>query len=611
MNTGSHALDLTPSAHTPMKSQSSLCNHTHQRPTLNTRSDSSGSQDGGNAWSRRKTRLNLDEIENGSEDQSSSLAAKSTWKSNLLPRPPLRKPPSPKVKDTSAQPVFRTISFIEPSNSVSHTSSPVTIQLPSSMVAGHSPEPVDAQRPLESNNTPQKAQQERHCSDDGRPQSTLQTFSSRLSSLVGTSNDAPILFTRKISWTAGVESAKRVGSSAGSSIQGIRKAATNSSRDTASSAASSFGRWLGKGLPDLRLIKFAKERRDSMMRKRPKTQNIAVTPRMSSFYPEYEPHILRLPDEHTSSPFAEIIPTNTKKPSSRPERPRLFRSFGRYSSRDSLHSGTETPQDDHLLATTPPIACSPQGLPSPKQRPFFKRKKSSERISLARMEGAQLARSRRKGFSSDNSDTQSPTPSSIKESWLKTRPTPLSRFHSSAQSSAYSPNDTSDMAMNMYATVQSPSKVHQATNPHEHLPSEARRVNTPPQLKTGKVNKLTGYFWDMVSSEGIDFIPGNEYNAPSLMPRISSVSGSGIGHDVIIAEKDWYRARIDRIMDDESPSLDEQEDLEWDIPEHLPNSPLCPLNPKHRGGGKGICVYHGRGPTASGKPRRGDVDVWT
>lgn len=29
-------------------------------------------------------------------------------------------------------------------------------------------------------------------------------------------------------------------------------------------------------------------------------------------------------------------------------------------------------------------------------------------------------------------------------------------------------------------------------------------------------------------------------------------------------------------------------------PEHLPSSPLCPKNPKHRSGGNGICPFHGR-----------------
>lgn len=39
--------------------------------------------------------------------------------------------------------------------------------------------------------------------------------------------------------------------------------------------------------------------------------------------------------------------------------------------------------------------------------------------------------------------------------------------------------------------------------------------------------------------------------------------------------------------------------FEWDTPEHLPNSPLCPLFQKKSdgdtGNGFGICLYHGRG----------------
>lgn len=36
------------------------------------------------------------------------------------------------------------------------------------------------------------------------------------------------------------------------------------------------------------------------------------------------------------------------------------------------------------------------------------------------------------------------------------------------------------------------------------------------------------------------------------------------------------------------------------LPEHLPNSPLCPMHPKHRSGGKGVCVYHRRRKTMEG-----------
>ena len=41
-----------------------------------------------------------------------------------------------------------------------------------------------------------------------------------------------------------------------------------------------------------------------------------------------------------------------------------------------------------------------------------------------------------------------------------------------------------------------------------------------------------------------------------------------------------------------------------DIPEHLPSSPLCPMHPKHKSGGKGICPFHGRKKTEVGEGGR-------
>jgi hypothetical protein len=30
--------------------------------------------------------------------------------------------------------------------------------------------------------------------------------------------------------------------------------------------------------------------------------------------------------------------------------------------------------------------------------------------------------------------------------------------------------------------------------------------------------------------------------------------------------------------------------FEFNLPEHLPSSPMCPANPKNKSGGKGVCV---------------------
>ncbi|KAI2628389.1 hypothetical protein GGS21DRAFT_545643 [Xylaria nigripes] len=37
-----------------------------------------------------------------------------------------------------------------------------------------------------------------------------------------------------------------------------------------------------------------------------------------------------------------------------------------------------------------------------------------------------------------------------------------------------------------------------------------------------------------------------------------------------------------------------QRAFQFDLPEHLPTSPMCPANKRHKSGGTGVCVYHGR-----------------
>ncbi|KAK5725027.1 hypothetical protein LTR17_013318 [Elasticomyces elasticus] len=59
---------------------------------------------------------------------------------------------------------------------------------------------------------------------------------------------------------------------------------------------------------------------------------------------------------------------------------------------------------------------------------------------------------------------------------------------------------------------------------------------------------------------------------------------------------------------------DEEDDtimgFELNVPDHLPSSPLCPLSPKHKSGGKAICPMHGRKKkvrTAAGTRSRASV----
>lgn len=54
------------------------------------------------------------------------------------------------------------------------------------------------------------------------------------------------------------------------------------------------------------------------------------------------------------------------------------------------------------------------------------------------------------------------------------------------------------------------------------------------------------------------------------------------------------RALISKALaEDDSGGEDEDALMEMHVPDHLPGSPLCPLDPKHKSGGKSLCPLHG------------------
>ncbi|CAK1364230.1 unnamed protein product [Cercospora beticola] len=66
-------------------------------------------------------------------------------------------------------------------------------------------------------------------------------------------------------------------------------------------------------------------------------------------------------------------------------------------------------------------------------------------------------------------------------------------------------------------------------------------------------------------------------------------------YDSIRAEQQAIRAFIDQTMEEDDEECDEVVlGFEQNVPDHLPKSPLCPLHPKHKSGGKAICPLHGR-----------------
>lgn len=144
------------------------------------------------------------------------------------------------------------------------------------------------------------------------------------------------------------------------------------------------------------------------------------------------------------------------------------------------------------------------------------------------------------------------------------------------------------------------------------LPSEARRINTPPSGK----HKGPGFFIDYTAP--VDAPPferrpttdkyggsaslfsddnddsdkeNNDDNNDSSSLHAPKKHNHKKSRRVSVTE--WYRVKLDAI-DAETPREQTRTAFVEEVPDHLPNSPLCPRNPRHKSGGRGVCAMHGR-----------------
>ncbi|KAL8966223.1 MAG: hypothetical protein Q9197_006109 [Variospora fuerteventurae] len=141
-----------------------------------------------------------------------------------------------------------------------------------------------------------------------------------------------------------------------------------------------------------------------------------------------------------------------------------------------------------------------------------------------------------------------------------------------------------------------------------YLPSEARRIGTPPLPQNG--SKLRGFFFDYNAPQSVGEQASSGWpNAPTdtvvlhnrqqgHLPHSSQPTTAARSPGATLKREDmnveWFRikAAVDEVRE-------ERDDFELNVPEHLPSSPLCPRHPKHKSGGKGVCVYHGRTKTGA------------
>ncbi|GAP86344.1 putative RNA polymerase ii accessory cdc73 protein [Rosellinia necatrix] len=92
------------------------------------------------------------------------------------------------------------------------------------------------------------------------------------------------------------------------------------------------------------------------------------------------------------------------------------------------------------------------------------------------------------------------------------------------------------------------------------------------------------------SDIGFSKIRDNKKQTPRGERILKLVADSGSGRiKTAPTPKEWWEAEMPT-----SFAMTSQRPFKFDLPEHLPTSPMCPANKRHPSGGTGVCVYHGR-----------------
>lgn len=120
-----------------------------------------------------------------------------------------------------------------------------------------------------------------------------------------------------------------------------------------------------------------------------------------------------------------------------------------------------------------------------------------------------------------------------------------------------------------------------------YLPSEARRIGTPPLPRED--GRHRGFLFDHNAPDDEGSTVSSEKQG-GCSPRSPTKRKEA-------SDVDWYMAKMEA-----DEARDVATTFELNVPDHLPSSPLCPKHPKHKSGGKGICVYHGRNRNPGDEP---------
>ena len=123
---------------------------------------------------------------------------------------------------------------------------------------------------------------------------------------------------------------------------------------------------------------------------------------------------------------------------------------------------------------------------------------------------------------------------------------------------------------------------------------EAMRVHTPPLKEDTADGRPRGLFFDVRRHTG------SPYPDTTPTKAEAKVKTATYQESKSVKTREWWDAPKALVRPNLVQGLPT---FEFQVPEHLPSSPMCPTNPKHKSRGRGVCVV-GRSILSS---RRGDV----
>ncbi|KAL7932757.1 hypothetical protein V8C35DRAFT_328348 [Trichoderma chlorosporum] len=133
---------------------------------------------------------------------------------------------------------------------------------------------------------------------------------------------------------------------------------------------------------------------------------------------------------------------------------------------------------------------------------------------------------------------------------------------------------------------------------HNTFPGgEAVRVSTPPLDEVTANGRPRAFFTSLTPP-----MRDGETSAKTASPSIRSAKRYSVqGSSMASQPREWWEQISQRGCRREIPGTTgtSASKFEFDVPEHLPASPMCPANKRHKSGGTGVCVYHGRRKTRS------------